>query len=67
MRLVTASARTLPERMWASCGGRLSNIICVSLASIAACAGPLPRNGMCTTNVPVIALKSSEDICGEVP
>ena len=39
----------------------------VSLASIATCAGPLPRNGMCTMKVPVMLLKSSIDICGEVP
>ena len=39
----------------------------ISPESIAACAGPEPRKGMCTMKVFVMALKSSVDICGLVP
>ncbi len=58
---VTASARSLPARMWGSDEGMLSNIMFTCPPSRSVTAGALPLYGMCSMSTPAIDLNSSPE------
>src|SRR5439155_14995997 len=63
----TASARILPPLMWPSDEGRLSKSTCTWPAMRSVSAGPAPLYGTCSILHPVIDMKSSPDMCTDVP
>ncbi len=65
--VVTAIARSLPALICPCSGGITANSICVSPCTVAITAGGEPLNGMCTTSMPDICLKSSMLRCDELP
>src|SRR5690348_11437945 len=67
LRVVTASARNLPDRTCSIDAGRLSNITCTCPAIMSVSAGAFPRYGTCTISTPVATLNNSPDKCWEVP
>jgi hypothetical protein len=65
--VVTANGRNLPALMCSMEADALSNMICTCPPTRSERAGPAPRYGTCCILTPAIIVKSSPEMCCDVP